>query len=163
MKVQYVSSNKFIYPRRLSFESCGATVFIRMDRVNPYAQAGWFNPNSQLTPSHPTWTPAPPLFPTFGALPWTTAEQSPDWIRLTFVSADGDILDCSVVGSSNQTFYEISTESQPGMPMITTFVGHDRKGFARIEWAPVPLVEIKNFLYKQRVTEWIMHSTESRQ
>ncbi|KIM40762.1 hypothetical protein M413DRAFT_412913 [Hebeloma cylindrosporum] len=134
-----------------------------MDRVNPFAQAGWYNPPNQLIPSQRTWTPSSSHSPTFGALPHgTTTEPSPEWVRLTFVSADGDILDCSVVGSGNQTFYEISTEDQPNASMVTTFAKLNGTHFARIEWERVPLVEINGLLHKQRANEWITPFTESR-
>lgn len=136
-----------------------------MDRINPFAQSGWFNAPNHVVPSQPSWTgtPVSPHSPTFGALPHTTAEPSPDWVRLIFVTADGDILDCSVVSSGNQTFYEISTEYQPNRPMVTTFARLDGTHFARVEWEPVPLVEINDRLHKRKVIEWITPSTESRQ
>jgi hypothetical protein len=45
-----------------------------------------------LIPYHCTCTPISPLYPTFGAPPPFTAERSPDWVRVTFVTADEDIL-----------------------------------------------------------------------
>ena len=133
-----------------------------MDRVNPFGQAGWFHAPPRLIPSQSNWHPTSPTSPIFGALPHATPEPSPDWVRLTFVTADGDILDCSVVGSANQPFYEISTEYQPNTPMITTFTRLDGNEFARVEWEHVPLVEMNDHFQKQKVTEWITPSTESR-
>lgn len=74
-----------------------------------------------ITLSHLNVSPISSLSSTFGSLPRTTAEPSLDLVRLTFVTADEDILDCSAVGSGNQTFYKISTEYQKNMPMVMTF------------------------------------------
>ncbi|KDR82273.1 hypothetical protein GALMADRAFT_59596 [Galerina marginata CBS 339.88] len=134
-----------------------------MGTINPYAQAGWFNPDNQTPFSHQPWTLSSPISPIFGALPPFPSENSPDWIRLTFVSADGDVLDCSVVGARQQIFFEISTESFENKPMATTFAKKDGTVLSRIEWAVTPTVEIEKVLSKRPVCEWITRSPEAKQ
>jgi hypothetical protein len=82
------------------------------------------NPSSKLDTLN-CLIPSQRFLPNFWSLSPYHAEPSPDWVRPTFVTADGntldDILDCSTVGSGNQTFFEISTECRLNGPMVRTF------------------------------------------
>jgi hypothetical protein len=111
-----------------------------------------YNPSISF---HPNVSHISSLSSTFVSLRHTTAEPSSDLVRLTFVTADEDILDCSAVGSGNQIFYEISTEYQKNMPMVMTFARLDGTQFARVEWEPILFAETNHLSHKWKIADWI--------
>ncbi|PPQ78771.1 hypothetical protein CVT25_010644 [Psilocybe cyanescens] len=101
------------------------------------------------------------MSPAFGAIPSHAVERSPSWIRLTFISADGDIIDCSVRAFGWQTFFEISTEYFTAKSTTTILTSYDGVTLAKIEWDAIPKVEIFGVLSKQEVSTWIRPSNEA--
>lgn len=136
-----------------------------MTMTNPYAQAGWFNADnfviSRGQGHYPRFTSA--ASPAIGALPRLPLEASPNFIRFSFDSADGDIIDCAVVGSGERKLFEIRTESLSNDSTTTRFTKNDGAMFAQIEWASMPVVEIESTLPKQRACAWIRRPMEAKQ
>ncbi|KAF8162599.1 hypothetical protein B0H34DRAFT_691981 [Crassisporium funariophilum] len=130
-----------------------------MFTTNPYGQA---RGAGRFPLEGHSWPHALPHSPTFGALPPTVIESSPKWIAFTFVSADGDLLDCSVGCSRKKSFFDISTTSCSTLPTMTTIRKHDGTTLARVEWRTAATVEIMDLVPKQLVSEWITTSTKAR-
>jgi len=88
-----------------------------MERVNPWIHLRKLDGSIHAITSFHLKVPGLPFLPFH--IPRRTLHQIR--VRLTFVTADGDIVDYSAVGFGNQTFFEISTEYRPNTPVNDRF------------------------------------------
>ena len=137
-----------------------------MTMTNPFAQAGWFNDEVAPPPRYTykrlhSERYIPTTSPLFGALPHSPHEASPDFIRFTFDSVDGDILDCSLTGSDDQEIFKITTNRYADGLTSTNFIKNGDNIFARIEWTTPPFVKIDDSLPRQELHAWIKCTEKS--
>ncbi|KAF9446087.1 hypothetical protein P691DRAFT_709221 [Macrolepiota fuliginosa MF-IS2] len=123
--------------------------------INPYAQAGWYNPANPSSINErqgPAMSSQPP---TFGALPYPDA-PSPSTKRLVFTSQGaGLIQSCDVVDADTRlTYYKIKMEGR----------GYDYTSVQRpngtqvgyIVWKPQgPEIELFGVIGTQNARDWL--------
>jgi hypothetical protein len=124
---------------------------------NPYAQAGWANPNPLAVGRLSSWD-SQQVSPTFGALPANTAVQSPN--IMTFRFSGPDTLNCSVIGPKNEGLMRISTSM--GQQRVTSFTGANGATFANVEWALQPLITVSGLVPRQEAMKWLLFSADRR-
>jgi hypothetical protein len=135
-----------------------------MNITNPYAQAGWYNPeNPSSIGQRPGTTQSSSPPPTFGALPYYPEHSAPPAKRYTFSTQGPRIIQgCEVVdGDSNVTAFKIkmahdgydytSLQSPNGTP----------RGY--IVWKPDgPEIEIYGVVARQKAKGWLSLSPDQR-
>ncbi|KAF8874704.1 hypothetical protein CPB84DRAFT_1689988 [Gymnopilus junonius] len=109
---------------------------------NPYAQAGWYNPQNPLSINSGPWQPNSSNPPTFGALPSQSGSKS--ILAFEFSSFNPDIFNCLVTGPKQHKFFEVKTTSN------NTLVSKPEGPFAIIHWAQRPTVEASGVIAFQR-------------
>ncbi|KAF8162595.1 hypothetical protein B0H34DRAFT_650377 [Crassisporium funariophilum] len=121
---------------------------------NPYAQAGWHNPQNPYSINGGPWRSNTWHPPTFGALP---APQDNPTSVLTFEFSDfnTDILNCLVTGPSHRKFFEIRSTG-PG----STSIYKMGDSFAVIQWQRHPTVEARGVLAQQRAGDFLKLSSD---
>ncbi|KAH6899139.1 hypothetical protein BKA70DRAFT_1428523 [Coprinopsis sp. MPI-PUGE-AT-0042] len=124
---------------------------------NPYAQAGWANPNPHAVGRLSSWD-SQQVSPTFGALPANAAVQSPHTI--TFRFSGPDTLNCSVIGPQNEGLMRISTSA--GQQRVTSFTAANGTTFATVEWALQPLITVSGLVPRQEAMKWLLFSADRR-
>ncbi|KAF8548963.1 hypothetical protein OG21DRAFT_1448472 [Imleria badia] len=101
----------------------------------------------------------------FGALPYPGSASSVDpplhtLSTLRFTSLNPSILDCSVVGPNNETYYRIATGfSGQAISVIKNAGGHN---IALVEWRSHPTLEAQAIGAKQHVAQWLPLSSDRR-
>ncbi|KAF9049499.1 hypothetical protein BDZ89DRAFT_1154387 [Hymenopellis radicata] len=132
-----------------------------MNVNNPYAQGGWFNPDNQNSINNGPWSPTSPPPPSiFGALPFSS-EPKPETILQFVFTFESTILDSTVVGPRNRTYFHIAN----GQPREGTTLFRDAEGrnFAVIDWQQHPVVELRDLLERQAVSSWMPLSSDRTQ
>lgn len=124
---------------------------------NPYALAGWPNPQNPLSVTANPWFPNAPQGPTFGALPSPTNSSSGRY-SFEFTPVNPNILNCTVVGPGNNIYFRIVTTNDG----VTTIFKPRDQAMARIEWGGELAVEIKDVVPRQRVSQWLPLSADQR-
>ena len=119
---------------------------------NPYAQAGWYNPQNPHSINGQPWNANAPHPPTFGALP---SQSGSTTTKLTFEFPD--VLNCSVTGPGGKTY--LSIVSHNTSTLISKPSGEP---VARIEWQAQPWIEIRNVVERQLVSTWLPLSADLR-
>lgn len=127
-----------------------------MFTINPYAQAGWYNPENPHSINNATWgSQSPPPASIFGALPTTTPPSPPSTITLVFTSFNPTIVDSTVVGPRFQKYFTISTSRSPSGHPFTTFYKHNGESVAIVEWRQHPTVHIRDIVPMQSTAHWL--------
>ncbi|XP_006463489.1 hypothetical protein AGABI2DRAFT_179825 [Agaricus bisporus var. bisporus H97] len=124
-----------------------------MQHQNPFgswAEAGQGHSSGSLWNSNP----APSVF---GALPYPPPPSRTITYYLTGFKPD--IFNCCVIGSQNQVYYQIVTDSN--MPGYTVIKNAEGKNISLIEWQAHPFVEIRGVLAKQNVMNWLRVSPDN--
>ncbi|KAH9475571.1 hypothetical protein JR316_0012687 [Psilocybe cubensis] len=121
---------------------------------NPYAQAGWHNPQNPHSINGGPWRPKTSLPPTFGALPPLDHKPS-SVVEFYFTSFSPDIFNCVVWGPNQRKFFEIRT------PSNITVISKPDEQFALIKWSQHPSVEAKGCLSLQRTGDFLKLSPDS--
>jgi hypothetical protein len=130
--------------------------------INPYAQAGWYNPANPSSINErrgPTTSSQPP---TFGALPYPDA-PSPSTKRFIFTSQGRSIVRCCDVvdGETCLTAYKIKM-AQDGHE-YTSLQRPNGTPVGYIVWKPQgPEVELYNVVTKQKGKDWLPLSPDQR-
>ncbi|KAG6377460.1 hypothetical protein JVT61DRAFT_15266 [Boletus reticuloceps] len=98
----------------------------------------------------------------FGALPYPGSASSVDpplhtRVTFRFTSFHPTILDCSVFGPNNETYYRVVTAGQ-GLTLLKNAAGQN---VALIEWQSHPTVEAQA-VAKQPVGQWLSLSPDRR-
>ncbi|KAH6913139.1 hypothetical protein BKA70DRAFT_1261980, partial [Coprinopsis sp. MPI-PUGE-AT-0042] len=129
---------------------------LTMHGTNPYAQAGWYNPQNPMTINTQPWGVSSISGPSvFGALPYPSNQSSiPTVLTFHYVCLNPDILNCMITGPTSIPFLEVVTMSQNGIP-TTVFKKSDGRALASIEWGYVPTVEILQRVNKQAASQWM--------
>ncbi|KAF9446089.1 hypothetical protein P691DRAFT_733886 [Macrolepiota fuliginosa MF-IS2] len=120
---------------------------------NPYAQGGWFNPETHSLP-----LPDQRHSPTFGALPHYIPVLSPNIITFLFSGPDQDILNCDVTDASFQKSYTITTNKR-GFGE-TTIKRADGEISGVVDWQRYPEVEVFRSFQKQRASTLLELSSD---
>ncbi|TEB18148.1 hypothetical protein FA13DRAFT_1711925 [Coprinellus micaceus] len=118
---------------------------------NPYAQAGWPNPQNPLSVSLNPWFPnSAQSGPTYGALP---APSSGEGFRYSFdfIPAQPTVLNSTVLGPGHNVYFRVVTTNDG----ITTILKPRDQLLARIEWGSEPTVEIREGCSRQRASQWL--------
>ncbi|KAJ3880443.1 hypothetical protein F5051DRAFT_160205 [Lentinula edodes] len=120
--------------------------------LNPYAQAGWGGSSGGNGP-------APSIF---GALPFSSQSTGPSTHKFQFTAFNPDILDCTVLGPSSNTYFRVlnNTPSQN----FTLFQNREGKSIAVLEWrgSSGVVVEVRDIIRKQFVASWLQLSTDGK-
>ncbi|KAJ3932484.1 MAG: hypothetical protein NXY57DRAFT_1038382 [Lentinula lateritia] len=120
--------------------------------LNPYAQAGWGGSSGGSGP-------APSIF---GALPFSSQATGPSIHEFRFTAFNPDILDCTVLGPSSNTYFRVlnNTPSQN----FTLFQNREGKSIAVLEWrgSSGVVVEVRDVIRKQFVASWLQLSTDGK-
>ncbi|KDR70436.1 hypothetical protein GALMADRAFT_144731 [Galerina marginata CBS 339.88] len=129
---------------------------------NPYAQAGWHNPENPFSINDGPWHPNALHAPTFGALPSpTNCPQSILTFEFRFGSKIGqDVLNCTVFGPRQLKFFDIQTNS-----FGRTIISKSGNPFAAIQWSQTQnncTVEAKGVVALQRVGQFLVLSQDQR-
>lgn len=120
---------------------------------NPYAQAGWSNPQNPLSVASNPWFPnAVPQGPTYGALP--SSASSTSLYTFDFTPVHPNLLNCTVVGPGHNVYFRIVTTNDG----ITTIFKPNDHAMARIEWGHEPIVDVKDVVPRQRASDWLVLS-----
>jgi hypothetical protein len=133
-----------------------------MYNINPYAQAGWYNPEN---PSSVNERPGPAISsqpPTFGALPYPDA-PSASTKRFVFTSQGQNLIQgCEVVDTETRLpVYKIKM-AQDGFD-YTSLQRPSGAPVGYIVWKPNgPEVELYGILEKQKGKEWLPLSPDKR-
>lgn len=135
-----------------------------MYSTNPYAQAGWYNPENTNSISSEVWTPAvhPPTPSLYGALPFARTPSPLTSLIFRFTSLNPDILNSTVVGPESQAYFRVATDPRNAgtSKEFSFFENSQGKTFAVIQWHPKPVVEIGENVPKQRVKRWLALSED---
>ncbi|KAF8162600.1 hypothetical protein B0H34DRAFT_651326 [Crassisporium funariophilum] len=121
---------------------------------NPYAQAGWSNPQNPHMIDDATWNPDISLPPTFGALP-SPDDNPPSVLSFEFSSFKPDIFNCQVTGPENRLFFNIRTPN----PSVT-IVSKPDGDFAFIDWQKHCTVEARGMLARQGTRNFLKLSAD---
>ncbi|KAJ7026873.1 hypothetical protein C8F04DRAFT_1123978 [Mycena alexandri] len=120
-----------------------------MSHINPYAT--WSNYNvRRAVPGVPS---------VHGALPFAADPSSSNLVIFYFTAFKPTILNCTVVGQNTYPYFKITTDQS--MPGYTAIKNPEGKTTALVEWKERPLVEIRNVLSKQRVSDWLSLSADA--
>lgn len=120
---------------------------------NPYAQAGWHNPQNPHSINQSPWRPNSSHPPTFGALP-NLNENPASVLTFEFSSFNPDILNCLVTGPKGRKFFDIRTSNS------TTIISKPGEAFATIYWARHPMVEAPGVISRQATGDFIKLSQD---
>ncbi|KAH9481707.1 hypothetical protein JR316_0006234 [Psilocybe cubensis] len=126
---------------------------------NPYAQAGWYNPENPMSINSRTLNAA--YVPSvFGALP--AVDSSSEGRLLTFNMGlnNPDILNCSICGPTGTPYIEITSDYNSAP--CTFFRKRDGTVLAHIEWTTRPMVSIPGIVNKQPISQWLTLSIDRR-
>ncbi|KDR77969.1 hypothetical protein GALMADRAFT_138129 [Galerina marginata CBS 339.88] len=104
---------------------------------NPYAQAGWYNPQNPYSINNRPWCPNTWHTPTFGVLPRRPNGPS-SVLTFEFTSPVDvlDVLNCIVIGPKQLKFFNIQTDSS----VRSTTVSKPTEAFAEIRWNQYPML-----------------------
>lgn len=130
--------------------------------MHPYAQGGWPSPASSIPVNNGARITAyPPQTSIFGALPsYPAAAPSQTLLTFNFVSFRPNILNCVVSGPQNKQYFRVvSNNSTPG---TTLFQRADGKNFAVVEWQQNSIVEARDVIQRQHVSQWLALSPDRR-
>ncbi|KAG7442342.1 uncharacterized protein BT62DRAFT_1010618 [Guyanagaster necrorhizus] len=132
-----------------------------MHTNNPYAQAGWFNPDNADSINNTAWSPAnPPQASIYGALPFPPPPTQQSAYSFTF-SYRHSILNSTITGPNDRPYFRVVNDSpSQGKTVIQNHEGHN---FTIIEWKSHPVVEIRELLDKQTVASWLPLSSDKTQ
>ncbi|KAF9562370.1 hypothetical protein CPC08DRAFT_634182 [Agrocybe pediades] len=120
---------------------------------NPYAQAGWHNPQNPHSINSCPWRPNSSLPPTFGMLPSPQSKPA-SVLTFTFTSMNPDIYNCIVIGPNQQKYFEVRTSSG------NTVISKPGSAFAIIGWSQHPTVEANGVLSIQRTRDFVKLSAD---
>ncbi|KAF8970311.1 hypothetical protein BDZ97DRAFT_2071784 [Flammula alnicola] len=120
---------------------------------NPYAQAGWYNPQNPHSINEGPWRPNSSHPPTFGALP-PLNDKPASVLSFEFTSFNPDVFNCIVTGPKNRKFFEVRTAGS------TTVVSKPGEEFASIQWARHPAVEARGVLARQLTKDFLKLSDD---
>ncbi|EAU85407.1 hypothetical protein CC1G_07101 [Coprinopsis cinerea okayama7 len=137
-----------------------------MHGTNPYAQAGWYNPQNPHTINNHPWgssgngNPGPSIF---GALPYANQGQVPTVLTFHYVCLNPDVLNCTITGPTSIPYLEVATVMRNNIS-TTVFRKSDGRVLASIEWTRAPTVEIAGqTLSKRLVSQWMRSSPDRSQ
>ncbi|KDR69066.1 hypothetical protein GALMADRAFT_1353082 [Galerina marginata CBS 339.88] len=127
-----------------------------MNINNPYAQAGWYNPQN---PHSINQRPRRPnsLTATFSALPSSHYSYESVY-TFTFTSFNPDIGNCVVLGPNNRISLTVRTDTSG--TIISKVNQYD--AVAVIRWEPHPTVEAASLLAPQLVGDFLKLSPDQR-
>ncbi|KDR82258.1 hypothetical protein GALMADRAFT_59533 [Galerina marginata CBS 339.88] len=120
---------------------------------NPYAQAGWKNPQNEYSINELPWQRNPVSAPTFGVLP--SRHDATTILKFTF-ALNPNIWNCLVTGPNDLKFFDVSTAgctttiSKPGIP------------FATIQWTQHPSVEVNGVMAQQPTAQFLRLSADQK-
>ncbi|KAF6754545.1 hypothetical protein DFP72DRAFT_373695 [Ephemerocybe angulata] len=132
-----------------------------MHGTNPYAQAGWFNPQNPNTINNQTWGISAASGPSiFGALPYPSSQKSlPTILTFHYVCLNPDVMNCTITGPTSIPYLEVGTVAA-AHGARTVFRRPDGQAMAAIEWGRSPIVEISSVLPRQPVSHWLRLSAD---
>lgn len=120
---------------------------------NPYAQAGWHNPQNPQSINNGPWHPNAPYPPTYGALP--PLHDKPQSILIfTFSYFNPDVFNCVVTGPKDRKYFEVRTSSS------TTIISKPGEDFATIQWGRHPSVEARGVTPRQLTKDFLRLSAD---
>uniref|UniRef100_A0A8H7XQT3 Uncharacterized protein n=1 Tax=Psilocybe cubensis TaxID=181762 RepID=A0A8H7XQT3_PSICU len=126
---------------------------------NPYAQAGWSNPQNPHSinerPSLNAILAACP--PTYGALPPYQVDVKEN-INLTFqfLCAD-DALNCIIIGPNSKKLFEVRTTQN-----VTRVIDESNDVFGNIRWSSHPTLEVRGILSERQTRDFLRLSSDKR-
>ncbi|KAF8970796.1 hypothetical protein BDZ97DRAFT_2044344 [Flammula alnicola] len=120
---------------------------------NPYAQAGWYNPQNPHSINQGPWRPNSSDPPTFGALP-PLNDKPASVLTFEFTSFNPNVFNCIVTGPKNRKFFEVRTAGG------TTVVSKPGEEFAFIQWNQHPTVEARGVLARQLTKDFLKLSED---
>ena len=122
---------------------------------NPYAQAGWYNPQNAHSINGAPWCPNALHPPTFGALP--ASQTSSSVLKFEFSAFQPDILNSVVIGPNNSEYFRIRTSTP-----TATVIYKAGTPFATITWDHNPTVEAEGILTRQRTRDFLKMAADNR-
>ncbi|KAF9474790.1 hypothetical protein BDN70DRAFT_898698 [Pholiota conissans] len=120
---------------------------------NPYAQAGWYNPQNPLSINNAPWNPNASHPPTYGALPPLDYRPA-SVLAFTFASFNPDVFNCIVTGPKDKKYFDIRSNS--GNTIIMKPGGQ----LASIHWDRHPSVEVTGILPRQYTKDFLKLSSD---
>ncbi|KAF9477801.1 hypothetical protein BDN70DRAFT_945970 [Pholiota conissans] len=120
---------------------------------NPYAQAGWYNPQNPHSINDGPWHPNSSYPPTYGALP-PLDDKPASVLTFTFTSFNPDLFNCVVVGPKDRKYFEVRTQDN------NTIISKPGEQFASIQWARHPTVEARGILSRQLTKDFLKLSSD---
>ncbi|KAJ8473353.1 hypothetical protein ONZ45_g16326 [Pleurotus djamor] len=116
------------------------------------------NPFSQWPASSQTAFPGGSVPSVFGALPFSGPAWTPAIIYFRFNFASTSILNSTVTGPDQQPYFHITTDNP--RPGFTFFHNAQNSPVVVIEWQSHPIVEIRDMVPKQLVSNWLELSAQ---
>ncbi|KAJ7137509.1 hypothetical protein C8R43DRAFT_1202685 [Mycena crocata] len=126
---------------------------------NPYAQGGWANTANPNAGTSGT-VPQPSIL---GALPYPSRvrdSSSETFLSFRFTSFRPNILNSSVVGPQNRTYFRVQTD----VPTVGFTIIHNsaNQPMIIIEWLKHPVIEIREIVSKRQTSQWLALSPDKR-
>jgi len=132
---------------------------------NPYAQAGWHNPENPQSINGNSWNTPPTHQPSvFGALPLVDGSSSSQRERLLTFRLESqyqDVLNCTLYSPTGKPYIEVLTDISSS-PAYTYFRKADGTMLAVIEWSQQPTVTISGILNKTPMARWLQLTPDKR-
>ena len=140
------------------------SLFEAMFNTNPYAQAGWSNPQNSNSMNNNTghWDPSNPPAPSvYGALPFSPPSQPASILTFRFVSLNPNILNCTILGPQSQPYFRVVTDMNNlhGDKAFTFVENSNGKITSVVHWSRLS-IEVTDIVPKQRLREWLALSPD---
>lgn len=124
--------------------------------VNPYAAAGWYNPENPYSINQPPWcTPAFRQADITGALPTLNPTGAGGSLVFRYHSQYRDILNSTLLAPNGSDYLEIVTNNH-----TTYFRKKNATVLASIDWGSEPAVSISGLIDNLPVKRWIPHTPD---
>ncbi|KDR82260.1 hypothetical protein GALMADRAFT_58987 [Galerina marginata CBS 339.88] len=120
---------------------------------NPYAQAGWKNPQNEYSINELPWQRIPVSPPTFGVLP--SQHDATTILKFTF-TFNPNIWNCLVTGPNDLKFFDVATTG------FTTIISKPGIQCATIQWTQHPSVEVKDVITPQPTAQFLRLSADQK-
>ncbi|KAF5329969.1 hypothetical protein D9611_010509 [Ephemerocybe angulata] len=121
---------------------------------NPYAQAGWSNPQNpwSVNDNSAQFPAAPPSI--YGALPFAAPRKQSPLLSFQISGMNPDVLNSIVMGPNARHCFSIATSPASFHQPCVTVVRNDQGApIARIEWHQRPVVEVENMIPKTMASQ----------
>lgn len=149
--------------KRPPFSDTNFRDLLLMSVNNPYAQAGWVNPENPWSINQPQPGRLGGAPSVYGALPQLLVGQTnrPDLLEFQLSGFNPDILNCIVMGPNARHCFSVTTGPPSAQRAACTFVKNGTGNVvSTIEWDHTPIVQVTGMVSKCLASALISLSPE---